>query len=294
MTHERILIVDDEPDIAKILSLRLEANGYKTAIASNGEEALKRILQIPPDLILLDITMPKMNGLQLKNQLNKEDETRSIPVIFVTARNLSADKIAGLKLGVDDYITKPFNAEELLARIDSTIQRRKFYERVSMTDGLTGVYNVAFFKKQIGIFFQLAQRHKTIFSLAIIDINDFKIINDTYGHSVGDFVLKKIAEILRIVLRETDIITRYGGDEFVIILPETKEESAQLTINRIKEKIHGQIFRVDDTNIELSFTLSAGIATYDDTFTSEVHMFWNADNRLYEDKKNKHLHNKKK
>jgi len=287
MAHERILIVDDEHDIVKVLTSRLKANNYETSSACTGEEALQRIAQIPPDLVLLDIMMPGISGLELKAELNKNDETRSIPVIFVTARSQSADKITGLRLGVDDYITKPFDSEELLARVEATLQRRKFYERVSMTDGLTGVYNVAFFKKQIGLFFQLAQRHENIFSLAIIDINDFKQINDTYGHPVGDFVLKKIAEVLRMVLRETDVITRYGGDEFVIILPETDEEAAHLAMQRVKEKIHGIQFHVDDSDVTLSFALSIGIATYDDSFTSEVHMFWNADNKLYEEKKNK-------
>jgi len=289
MKHNRILIVDDEEDLRRLLETRLSTSGYTVISAANGEEALKQIERLTPDLILLDIMMPGMDGMAIKTELNKRTETMSIPVIFVTARDASADKIAGLKLGVDDYITKPFDANELLARIEATLARRKFYEKVSMTDGLTGVYNVAFFKKQIGLFFQLAQRHEQIFSLVIIDINDFKHINDTHGHAAGDYVLKKIAEILTEVLRDTDIITRYGGDEFVIILPETGGAHAQAAMERVKKKINNVTFHIEKNDLDLSFTLSLGISTYDDSYTSEVHMFWEADNKLYEDKKRKGL-----
>ena len=281
----RILIVDDEPDNLTVTMTRLETSGYEVVTARDCAEAFKAIREKNPNLILLDVMMPSVDGFEVKDRLNKDTSTAGIPVIFLTAKNGLQDKIKGLKLGVDDYITRPYNPEELLARIASALDRRKFYEKISMTDGLTGLYNVHFFKKQINTFFAIAKRYNQIFSLALIDIDDFKKINDTYGHIAGDCMLKNFSSIATKVLREADIITRYGGDEFAVILPSVNQEQAKRAIERLKNEIGGKTFSYDGSDANISFSISVGIAEYDYSFKNEDEVFKLADARMYENKR---------
>lgn len=283
--NDHILLVDDDPSIVALLEKRLSANGFRTSKANNGKEALTKISECPPDLILLDIMMPQIDGIELKKILNKNIETQSIPVLFLTAKGETADKIKGLELGVDDYIAKPYNANELLARINSVLDRRKLYEKISMSDSLTGLYNVNFFKKQINIFFQMAKRYGKIFSLGIIDINDFKPINDTYGHQNGDVVLRQIAQLIQETVREADIVMRYGGDEFVVIFPEVDEIAANNALSRCQERVGSHRFILNDNKTELHVSISYGYSTFNKSLTSEAHMFAIADDVLYQQKK---------
>ena len=283
-----VLIADDEPDMRKILDELLTGAGYIVIKATNGLEALEAVTEENPDLILLDINMPKMDGTEVKARLNKNPSSANIPVIFVTGRGDSSDKIKGFNLGVDDYITKPFNLKELLARVEATLSRRKFYEEISMTDGLTGLLNRHYFKKQFSLFFNLAKRHKEpVFSLAIIDIDKLKRINDTHGHQVGDFVLRKFASVMEKTLRKTDIITRFGGDEFTVIFPQNTGKEALEAIARVKEKVDGKKFNYKASNVKVGFAISVGVSSYSKDFKSESVMFEVADSQMYKDKKKK-------
>lgn len=281
----KILIIDDEPDNLTLTAQRLKISGYDVIGATNYAEAISLIHNKNPNLILLDVMMPDVDGFEVKNRLNKDTSTASIPVIFLTAKNTLEDKVNGLKLGVDDYITRPYEPEELIARIDSVLRRRKFYEDLSMTDGLTGLYNIHYFKRQIKTFFSIAKRYNQIFSLALIDIDDFKKINDTYGHIVGDCVLKIFSSLSKKVLRTADIITRYGGDEFAIILPSVDENQAARAMERLENDINGKGFVCEGYDVNISFSISVGIAQYQSVFKNEDELFELADARMYEDKK---------
>jgi len=284
MDKKKILVVDDDVDIRLVLEECLAEEDYAVITSDNGQDTLVLAKSEHPDLILLDIMMPKLDGMLVKTTLNQDTSTSNIPVIFLTAKDTMADKVNGLRLGAEDYLVKPFNSEELVARIDGVLSRRDFYEKISITDGLTGLCNVTFFKKQILVFFDMARRYKKVFSLAMIDLDKFKQINDTYGHMIGDFVLKKFSSIAKIIFRRSDIITRYGGDEFAVIMPETNYKQASITIERLKKNINGKVFVCKDPQVKLVFSFSAGIATYDDTICNELQMFEQADSRLYEDK----------
>jgi diguanylate cyclase (GGDEF)-like protein len=284
MDKKKILIVDDDVDIRLVLEECLAEEGYAVITSDNGQDTLVLAKSEHPDLILLDIMMPQLDGMLVKTTLNQDTSTSNIPVIFLTAKDTMADKVNGLRLGAEDYLVKPFNSEELVARIDGILGRRDFYEKISMTDELTGLYNVTFFKKQVLVFFDMARRYKKVFSLAMIDLDKFKQINDTYGHMIGDFVLTKFSSIAKIIFRRSDIITRYGGDEFAVIMPETNYKQASITIERLKKNINGKVFVCKYPQVELVFSFSAGIATYDDTICNESQMFEQADSRLYEDK----------
>lgn len=283
--QKRILITDDNEEILEILDKVLSGEKYQVLKASRGEEALIKVKEEKPDLIILDITMPGMDGIEVKAKLNEDTSTASIPVIFLTSRATTSDKVAGFNLGIDDYITKPFEFEELLARIKSALNRRKFYEEISMSDGLTGLYNVHYFKKEFDLFFNIAKRYKKVFSLAIVDVDNFKEINDNYGHAVGDFTLKKVSSIMKKTLRKSDILMRYGGDEFIIILPESDEDQAVRAMERVREKIKDKVFVFKDTGAKITFSISIGVAGYRDSLKNETQMLELADNRMYEDKK---------
>lgn len=287
MRQKRILVVDDEIDLLKVLDKELSVAGYAVFQKSDGENIETAVKDITPDLIILDIAMPDVSGLEVKDRLSREPSTSTVPVIFLTARDDVSDRIQGYKVGADDYIVKPFNKEELLARIDAVLKRRQLYEKISMTDGLTGLYNVGFFKKQIVSTFNIAKRYKNKFSLAVIDIDEFKHINDTYGHMAGDLVLKKFSLVAARTLRESDVITRYGGDEFAVIMPETDNKQAVEAVNRLKANIGAQKITLPSGRGDITFSISAGVATFDDTIKDENVLFELADAGLYEDKKNK-------
>lgn len=269
-----ILVVDDEPDILMVTSKRLEVSGYEVMTARNYAEALDSARKKTPDLILLDVMMPGIDGFEVKERFNKDASLADIPVIFLTAREAMQDKMKGFKLGIDDYITKPYDPRELLARVDSALKRREHYVEISMTDGLTGLYNIHFFKKQIKEFFAIAKRYKQVFSLALIDVDGLKKTNDTCGHIAGDRVLKNLSAAAKKVLREADIITRYGGDEFAVILPNVNESQAKTAMERLKSEIGSE-----------TFSISVGIAEYKDSFKSEDELFALADAMMYDDKR---------
>jgi two-component system, cell cycle response regulator len=284
----KILVADDQKDIRDLVAGVLTEAGYEVVQAADGEEALGLAKTEAPELILLDIKMPRMEGTAVKARMNENSSLANIPVIFVTGNIGVEDKINGFNLGIDDYITKPFSLKELLARVDAAISRRKYYEEISMTDGLTGLMNIHYFKKQFALFFDLAKRRSAaIFSLAVMDIDNFKNINDVYGHSGGDFVLKKLSTVLRDSLRKTDVVTRYGGDEFTVLFPQNSKAEAEEALKRSRSAIEGKVFKDDDTGTEIGFTVSMGVVEFDDIFDNETQMFESADQEMYREKKNK-------
>jgi diguanylate cyclase (GGDEF)-like protein len=283
--RKKVLVVDDEKTMLRIMDARLSSAGYEVFTLSDPRRAVKRVKELTPDLVILDIVMPGIDGLAVKAKLGEDPSTAAIPVIFLTAKDATDDKVRGLAAGADDYISKPFNSKELLARIRAALKKREFYEEISMADGLTGLHNVHFFKKQFSLFFNISKRYKKIFSLAIIDIDNFKSINDTYGHAAGDFVLQKFSSIAKETLRKSDIIARYGGDEFAVIMPETGEKQALFGIERLKKNIAKKAFILPNLKKKINVSISAGIACYEENFTAESQVFELADKRLYESKR---------
>lgn len=278
---KRIVIIEDEKTFATFLETALSEAGYETFVVSNVAHVFKVVKEIMPDLILLDIVLPAGDGFLIKDKLNQDPSTVGIPVIFVTVKQEIPEKVKGFHLGADDYIVKPFNVDELLARVGARLSKKVFYEKISMTDGLTGLQNTRFFKNQFTLFFKTAKRYKKVFSLAIVDIDKLKHINDTYGHAAGDFILQTFASIAKKVFREADIVTRYGGDEFAIIMPETDTKQATNAMQRLNNAIRGKTFVFQDTKTKIEFSISVGIVTYDVKLKNESEMFRLADENLY-------------
>ncbi len=278
-----ILIVDDESANLRLLQMALEPKGYEVISARDGREALEKVHEKKIDVIILDVMMPGLTGIEVKKKLNENPSTADIPVIFLTGRSELGDKVEGLNLNADDYMTKPYEIVELLARVKTVLNRKTHYETISMTDGLTGLPNIHVYERQLSHLFQIAKRYKRAFSLAIIDIDNFKAINDTYGHLAGDFAIKSLAETIVRTFRKPDITIRYGGDEFVVLFPESKEEQAEVAIQRLKNQINGKEFVMMDGK-RILVSISVGLAGYREEYQNESEIFQIADKNMYKEK----------
>jgi diguanylate cyclase (GGDEF)-like protein len=300
--QSKILVVDDIPLNRKLQKTYLESVGYQVVLANDGLEALQRIEEESPDLILLDVMMPKMNGFQVCRRVKSLENTRFIPIIMVTALNEIEDKVKGVEAGADDFISKPFNKLELLARVKSLLRIKHLHDelelkvkeleiaqskliQLAITDGLTELYNYRYFKEQLTQEIIRAKRHNNNLSIAMIDIDYFKNYNDTHGHPAGDLVLKTIAELLRNNIRKIDIAARYGGEEFALILAETDKQAASFVANKIKNLIEKQKFDYEETQPNGKLTISMGIATFPEDAISLDALVKMADQRLYRAKK---------
>ncbi len=294
----KILVVDDVPVNLKLQRTYLNAVGYEVVDARDGIEALEMVEREMPDLILLDVMMPKMNGFQVCQTLKNGKNTRFIPIIMVTALNELEDKIKGIEAGADDFICKPYNKLELLARVKSLLRIKHLHDQLeekvaeleiahqklrqlAITDGLTGLYNFRYFKEQLILELNRARRSKGNLSVAILDIDFFKHYNDTHGHPAGNVVLTSIAEILRMNIRQFDLAARYGGEEFSLVLIDTDKASAAVVAHKIKQLVEEYPFQHRETQPNGRLTISMGVASFPDDGFDPDELVNMADRRLY-------------
>ena len=240
LANSSILIIDDVPTNIQVLAEALRLD-YRIKVATNGADGLAAARQTPPDLILLDVMMPDMDGFEVCRQLKSDPATSGIPVIFVTARSEAADEEFGLNLGAVDYITKPFHLPVVRARVRNHLtlkQKADQLEQLAHIDGLTGIANRRRFDETLELEFRRCQRNEHPMSLLMLDIDYFKQYNDHFGHGVGDLCLVQVAASLAGNLsRAADTVARYGGEEFAVILPETDKEHALQIAERLRERI---------------------------------------------------------
>jgi two-component system cell cycle response regulator len=274
--HARVLIVDDHEDNVELLRARLESWGYETDTATDGEQALAHVDQKAPDLILLDVMMPKMDGIEVAKRVKGNPRLPFIPIIMQTALDATENKVEGLEAGADDYITKPIDFAELKARLTSMLRIKRLQEQLeererqlleanerlrhmSQTDGLTGLDNRRHLEERLDEMFEHARRLNEPFACVMCDLDRFKSVNDTYGHQAGDAVLKQFARILRHEVREIDRVGRYGGEEFMLLLPGTVLDAAVTFAERVRKEVEGHTFTFDGTQIcrTASFGVSA-------------------------------------
>jgi diguanylate cyclase (GGDEF)-like protein len=273
----RILVVDDHEDNVEVLRARLEARGYDVRGANSGQEALDTVNQWVPDLILLDVMMPDMDGLEVVSRLKADRNLPFIPVIMQTALDSTERMVAGLEAGADDYVTKPINFAELEARVRSLLRIKKLQQalsererelsmmndrllHISLTDGLTGVDNRRSLEQRLHEMFEHSLRLHEPISCVMCDIDHFKKVNDTYGHAAGDEVLKQFAEILKDEAREIDRVGRYGGEEFLLLLPGTVLDSAVTFAERLRQRVDDHTFSFEGGTLKR--TMSCGVAAW--------------------------------
>jgi diguanylate cyclase (GGDEF)-like protein len=289
-----ILAVDDNSINRVLLEKVLVKAGYQVKILADSEDFLEVTETIIPDLMLLDLMMPKIDGLELCRLIKLNPDYDEIPIIFLTANDDKQNVIKAFKLGAVDYVTKPFHSEELLARIKTHIEL-KFtrdelrkalveLETLATTDELTKIANRRHFLNLAHRQFSFAQRKKRSFSILIFDIDYFKNINDSYGHPIGDIAIELVAQKCQQSLRNEDLCARWGGEEFIVFLSETSITKARAVGIRIQNNIKDISLPVD--NPDLTITVSVGIAQYKENDQNMDQIISRADKALYRAKNN--------
>lgn len=285
-----ILIVDDTPMNIRILSEMLK-DEYDIRIANNGQKALDIAnSEQKPDLILLDIMMPDLDGYEVCRRLKNNPETSSIPIIFITAKNEIEDEVRGFSLGAVDYIIKPFNVQIAKARIRTHLHLRKqaqLLEEFAFIDPLTQIPNRRQFEQKLDEEWRRAVRNKSPLSICMLDIDYFKQYNDSLGHGEGDVCLQKVAQSIHsATARAGDLAARYGGEEFVVIFPNSTLKDTKLLAEKICKNIESLKILHPNSSVGKYVTISIGCATIDLPSQKDVPLMLvdNADKALYKAK----------
>lgn len=277
----RVMIVEDSPALAAFYAFTLQQAGMIVETVNDPMRMLEPLNEFKPELILMDMYMPEANGMELAQVIRQDERFVSTPIVFLSAETDPDKHFAALDLGVDDFLTKPIQPQHLVLSARSRVERARTLRSFMVRDSLTGLLNHTRTKEQLDIEFGRAQRHGHPLSFAMLDLDRFKSVNDTYGHPTGDCVIKSLARLLRQRLRQGDIIGRYGGEEFAVILTETDGPTALKVMDQIREDF-AQIHQRSDSGV-FSLTFSCGIATAPGP-ASAAELSAAADKALYEAK----------
>ena len=302
----RILIVDDTSKNIQVVASTLKEDGYQMAFAQSGKTAIEKTLANKFDLILLDIMMPEMNGFEVCEQLKKNPGTKDIPVMFFTAKADIESIVRGFELGGVDYLTKPFNRKELLARVRThlslkhyrealelsnrklkkanaeLLEYQKELERAARTDSLTKLSNRRDMLEKIDAEKIRADRNQNPFSIVLGDIDNFKLFNDEHGHDCGDFVLVSVAERMSVRIRKQDTAARWGGEEFLLLLPETDLEGGGFLAESLRAEIADSDYHYKNNSFKITMTFGVSSFSQAEDIEQCIKM---ADNALYTGKR---------
>lgn len=276
-----VLIVDDAPSNIRVMAAVLQEQ-HRVKTAMSGQQCIEMAIKYKPDLILLDIEMPGLSGYQVCEELKSMDETRDIPIIFVTGRVNIEDEEMGLRIGAVDYITKPIRPVILSARVDTHVTLKRQQDRLikmAMHDQLTGLFNRHYMLEIVGQKLARARRHKTPLTVMLIDIDHFKKINDTHGHIVGDQILEHVGQFLFEQCRVEDTVARFGGEEFVVLMEPCGLNQAHYKAELMRDELSRL------TPLDIDLTVSIGIAELNDEDNDFSALLKRADDALYKAKK---------
>jgi two-component system cell cycle response regulator len=289
----RILVIDDDTDSLSIIAEALRWEGYTVQTAFSGAEGLELIQNWQPDLILLDVNMPGMNGIETLKGLRLKQQY--VSVMFISGNTSTEHVTEGLDSGADDYIPKPFDPLELLARVrtqlrikDLNDQLREANERLKElvdTDDLTGLFNMRSVYQRVESEIQRARRFSRQVCIVMMDMDYFKTVNDGHDHLFGSFVLSEVGGIIRKSIRNIDLGARYGGDEFLMILTETNAEGAAKFCERLRQSIGSHLFKNGKDEIRLTCSIGFAITRPGDSQTDARGLVRTADHALYEAKR---------
>ena len=285
-----ILVVDDDPDSILMVKTALEWEGYQVETASSGKEALERLNTLTPHLILLDVNMPEINGFETIKVLRSKSEYVSI--IFVSGESKPEDVIKGLDAGADDYVCKPFDIKELMSRVRAQLRIKDLQDELKAAneklrlqveiDDLTGLYNMRSLYSRLDGELERARRYKRCVAVVMMDMDNFKNVNDMHDHLFGSFVLAEVGKIIRENIRnQVDFGARYGGDEFLIVLTELDLEGAKNFSERLRKRIFDYEFKNDKHSMKVSSSLGFAITGFEDSTIDARSLVRTADRALY-------------
>lgn len=285
----RILVADDSLVVRTVVCDQLEDEGYEVAQAVDGESALAQCAVFLPDAILLDIEMPGLDGHQVLARLKADHDLSDIPVVFLTGRTSTDDMVAGLRAGAHDYLKKPFEPAELLARVGGAVRIKRLQDELRMRnaqldalsriDGLTGLFNRRHLDEQLQKECTTARRHGQPLAILMLDIDHFKLVNDSEGHPAGDRVLQEFASRLTASVRSGSIVGRWGGEEFLVIAPQTDVVEAGMLGERIRAAIADRAVNLGDHDIAVTVSIGCAVGVGASTALVEL-----ADAALYRSK----------
>jgi two-component system cell cycle response regulator len=281
--ENRILIIDDDVDLAAYLKGILEERGYPVNIALTAERGLKLFYDWKPDMILLDILLPDTNGIEVLKQIVEKSQQVHSPIIVISTEDTRENRIYAYRYGAMDFFAKPIDQELLIALIDNRFQIKQQWEHSIIVDELTGVYNRKHFNRMMKKLIMDFHRMNYVFTIVLIDLDHFKRVNDTYGHLMGDKVLRSFASIVMETKRDEDILCRYGGEEFALLLPNTGKAQALVFLERIREQLSSHSFSSAGQQFQVTFTAGITDSHVDNTHTDLL--VDEADQALYLGKK---------
>lgn len=269
-----IVVADDDRLTRQLLSQMLEKHGFRVEVFEDGQSAVERVGRGGVDLVLLDILMPRLTGIEACRLLKSMTLESFLPVLLVTVKTDTASRVEGLKIGADDYVCKPFDEAELIARVeamlriknlhDHVVEARAKLERLSVHDELTGLYNYRYLNSRLGEEFKRAERYHDPLACLVIDVDQLQGINDSLGREAGDEVVRHVAAGVRRAVREVDVVTRFGGDEFLVVLPSTHFAGSVSVAERIWREMRGapELLALAAKMGRAALTLSIGVALY--------------------------------
>jgi diguanylate cyclase (GGDEF)-like protein len=283
-----VLVVDDDPDKCNLLSVALSMEGYDVRIATNGREALSAIEAYQPDLIITDVMMPEVNGYELARRIRENPGTRFIPIILQSAARLAAEDFRlGAEVGALGFITDPTDLDLLLSRARTLLDFKAYLdtcEEAAFTDHLTGLANRRRFERQLAREIARTARYGHPFCLVLVDIDEFKNVNDTFGHEAGDEAIRRLAKVLQAGIRGIDLAARIGGDEFAVILTETELERGVEVAERLRHSV--KAIEIPTSNSRTAWiTASFGVAESPTCAQTTAELMACADAALYEAKR---------
>ena len=277
----RILIIDDDPAMAEYYASLLEAAGMITRTLKDPLAAMEQIIEFTPDLILIDLYMPGCSGLELAQVIRQQSAYIAIPLVFLSSENREEKQLSAISIGGDAFLTKPVSNAQLVASVSNRAERARQVRSLMSRDSLTGLLNHANIKQQLSLEVSRARRSGDKFVFVMIDIDHFKRVNDSHGHPTGDQVIHSLAQMLSRRLRKSDVIGRYGGEEFAVILLDTDKYEARAIIDDIAQKFANLTH--SGGGGKFSVTFSSGIAEFPD-FASDKQLNNAADKALYQAK----------